>query len=129
MIVLPRWLLRCGFWIPLAIATYAAFAPEGLPTPFRISDIVLHAFAFTYLTATLWLVHYAGAAWWKSALWMFGYGVLIELVQSLEPTRTAELKDLAVDVGGIALGLGLYRVVVSRVVAPAATAAPSPRRS
>jgi VanZ family protein len=119
MTLLPRWLVVCGFWIPFGIASLAAFAPHGVPMPFRISDIVLHAFAFTYLTAALWLVHFAGQPWWKSAAWMFGYGVFIELVQSLEPSRSAELADLGVDVIGILLGMGLYLALLRRLAAPA----------
>ena len=50
---------------------------------------------------------------------MLAYGIAIELVQSFEPTRDAELKDVLVDVVGILLGLALYRWGVSRVFAPA----------
>jgi len=114
MNAMPRWLVLTGFWLPFAVATYAAFAPQGVPEPFRISDVVLHAFAFTYLTAALWYVHFGGEAWWKSAAWMFAYGVFIELVQSFEPTRDAEFKDIAVDIVGIALGLVLYRLLLAR---------------
>jgi VanZ family protein len=48
---------------------------------------------------------------------MLAYGIAIELIQSFEPTRDAELKDVLVDVVGIALGLALYRGVVSRLFA------------
>ena len=115
----PRWLILVGFWLPFVVATYAAFAPEGVPMPFRISDIVLHAGAFTYLTAALWLAHHPGDGGWKPAAWMFAYGITIELIQSFEPARTAEFKDLLVDAIGILLGLGLYRWVVPRLFAPA----------
>jgi VanZ family protein len=117
MIRPPRWLVLAGFWIPLLGASYAAFAPQGVPMPFQVSDIILHAAAFTYLTAALRLAHFSGGAWWKSAAWMLAYGVFIEVVQSFEPTRDAELKDIAVDMVGIALGLGLYRLVFERLVA------------
>jgi VanZ family protein len=118
MIRLPRWLVLVGFWLPLTVASFAAFLPQGLPMPFRVSDIVLHTFAFTYLTAALWFAHFRDAAWWKSAGWMLAYGVFIEVVQSFEPTRDAELKDIAVDVAGIALGLALYRFVLARLNVP-----------
>jgi VanZ family protein len=117
----PRWLILTGFWIPFAIASYAAFAPEGVPTPFqKISDIVLHAFTFTYLTATLWLAHFSGGRAWKSAAWMLAYGIFIELVQTQEPMRSAEFKDVGVDMIGILLGIGLYRGVLVRLAAPMA---------
>ena len=107
-----------GFWVPFAVATVAAFAPHGVPLPFRISDIVLHAFAFTYLTAALWLVHYAGRSAWTPVAWMFGYAVLIELVQSFEPQRSAEFKDIGVDMIGILLGIVMYRGLLKRFAAP-----------
>jgi VanZ family protein len=117
MTPLPRWLRLCGFWLPFAIATFAALAPEGVPLPVPVNDIELHAFAFTYLTAALWIAHYGGQPAWKSAAWMLGYGLLIEAVQSFEPARSAELKDVCMDVIGILLGLGLYRGLL-RVAAP-----------
>ena len=49
---------------------------------------------------------------------MLAYGITIELIQSFEPARTAEFKDLLVDAIGILLGLGLYRWVVTRLFAP-----------
>ena len=119
MIRPPRWLILSGFWVPLVFATYAAFAPEGVPMPFQVTDILLHAGAFTYLTASLWFAHHSADQGWKPAAWMLAYGIAIELVQSFEPTRSAELKDVLVDVVGILLGLGLYRWVVSRVFATA----------
>jgi VanZ family protein len=48
---------------------------------------------------------------------MLAYGIAIEVIQSFEPTRDAELKDVLVDACGIALGALLYRLVVSKLVA------------
>jgi len=112
----PPWLVVAGFWIPFAFATYAAFAPHGVPLPFQVSDIILHATAFTYLTAALWLAHYAGDRGWKPALWMMAYGIAIEAIQAFEPERSAEIKDLVVDAFGIALGVLLYRHLVLKLV-------------
>ncbi len=96
--------LHAGFWIPLAVCTYLALTPNPPDPISRVSDIVLHTAAFTYLTFSLILAH-PPANWFKPAIWMFGYGVVLELLQSLEPERTAEVKDLLVDAGGIILGL------------------------
>ncbi len=115
----PRWLVVIGFWIPFAVATYAAFAPEGVPMPFRISDVILHAAAFTYLTAALWFAHHNGERAWKPVFWMVAYGVAIEAIQSFEPTRSAEFKDLFVDAVGISFGVLVYRFVVARLFANA----------
>jgi VanZ family protein len=115
----PRWLIVVGFWIPFVFTTYAAFAPEGVPMPFQVSDIILHASAFTYLTAALWFAHLNGDRGWKPALWMMAYGITIEAIQSFEPTRSAELKDLLVDAVGISLGVAFYRYGVTRLFANA----------
>lgn len=96
--------LHLAFWVPLAACTYLALTPSPPSAVFRVSDIVLHAFAFTYLTFALGLamrVPRLGLV----GLAMLGYGLFIELAQSLEPARHAEVKDLLVDAAGIAAGL------------------------
>lgn len=109
---LTRLVQTVFFWIPLGLATVAALLPQGAPMPLPISDVLLHAFAFTYLTAALGLVHHLPSQHWRVALWMLSYGIALELVQSLIPERSAEVKDLVVDGLGISLGLGLWRVVL-----------------
>lgn len=101
-------LLRVGFWLPLAVCTYLAFTPSPPEAVFRISDVALHGFAFAYLTFTLGLAHRL-RRWWQTAAWMIAYGMFIEIVQSFEPERSAEVKDVVVDCVGIVLGLvGFY---------------------
>ena len=77
---------------------------------FRVSDVVQHALAFSYLTFALGLAHPLARPLTLAA-WMFGYGVFIELVQSFEPARSAELKDLLVDAAGIGVGLILLAML------------------
>jgi VanZ family protein len=105
------WLcLGLAFWVPLAICTYLALTPSPPDAVFRISDVILHAFAFCYLTFALGLAMRAPRLP-VVALWMLGYGMFIELAQSFEPARSAEIKDLLVDAVGIALGLGLLALL------------------
>lgn len=107
------WLLRAGFWLPLAICTWLALAPKPPELPvFKLGDVVLHAFAFTYLSFAF-LLAYQSRSMMQCAALMFGYGLLIELVQSFEVERSAELKDLAVDLAGILAGLLLAKFLVS----------------
>jgi VanZ family protein len=101
-----RALFLLGFWPPLLICTWLALTPSPPEAVFRLGDVVLHAFAFTYLTFTLGLAH-SGLAAWRVAVWMLAYGALIEVLQGLGPTRSPELKDLLVDAVGISVGLGL----------------------
>jgi VanZ family protein len=102
--------LLAGFWMPLAVCTYLALTPSPPQAAFRISDVVLHTFAFSYLTFALGMAHRATRGPVLVA-WMLGYGLLIEVLQSFEPARSAELKDLLVDLAGSLAGLGLLRLL------------------
>lgn len=114
-------LIRAGFWIPLLICTYLALIPEPPEHPvFRVSDLVLHAGAFIYLTLALVIGQQGrgntdGQIYLRSLLLMLAYGLFIELAQSLVPQRTAELKDLLVDLLGIGIGLVAARIAARRV--------------
>lgn len=104
-----RLCLMTGFWVPLALCTWLAFTPSPPEAVFRVSDLLLHAFAFAYLSFSLSLAHDLSAT--RVAFWMLGYGLLIEVLQSLIPDRTPELKDLLVDGAGIAVGLTAARLL------------------
>ncbi len=109
-----RVILLGGFWLPLLACTYLALAPSPPDPIFRFSDVLLHASAFIYLTFALMLA-YADKALWQTFAWMLAYGVFLELVQSVEPDRSAEFKDIFVDVGGIIVGIGLGRFAADTV--------------
>lgn len=109
-------LFHLAFWGPLLICTYLALVPDPPDNPvFRLSDVILHGAAFTYLTFALALVllsgrngsrPFSGTGLMAFAA-MLGYGLFLELVQSFIPERTAELKDVMVDMAGIVIGLSL----------------------
>jgi len=125
-------LFQLGFWVPLLICTYLALVPEPPDNPvFRLSDIILHAAAFTYLSLALVLAQFGGSLdrgrlYLRTFLFMLGYGVFLELAQSLVPERSPEIKDLLVDLGGIGAGLalaGLLAPTIHRLVQALAMAA------
>ncbi len=66
--------------------------------------MLLHGFAFSYLTFALGLAHYP-KRWARTVAWMFAYGAAIEIVQSFEPQRSAEWMDILVDLVGIGIGV------------------------
>jgi VanZ family protein len=101
--------LILGFWIPLAVVSWLAFTPSPPEAVSRVSDVILHAMAFTYLTFALGLAHDQRPL--RIAVLMLGYGVLIEVVQSLIPERSAELKDVLVDAAGIVVGIVALRLL------------------
>ena len=108
-------LLQAGFWVPLVICTYLALVPEPQQAEvFKVTDVILHGAAFTYLTFSLVVAHYgfpsgsptgSKRGYLRAFVAMFLYGLLLEALQSFVPERSAELKDLLVDVLGICAGL------------------------
>jgi len=105
-------LRKAAFWIPFVIATAFALSPKGIALPFSVTDVALHLFAFVYLSAALGVAYFdAGGARWIAA-WMLAYGVAIEVIQFFLPSRSAEVKDLLVDVVGIAIGVIVWRYVL-----------------
>lgn len=117
-----RILFHLAFWLPLGVCTWLALVPDLPDNPvFRLSDIVLHAGAFIYLTFALVLLLEAGARsagtelYLQVAGWMLVYGCALEAAQHFLPVRVAEFKDLLVDAIGIAAGLACARLLSRRV--------------
>jgi len=114
-------LFQSAFWIPLLVCTYLALVPEPPDNPvFRVSDVILHGAAFTYLSLALVLALFGTtmarqSIYVRTFVCMLGYGIFLELVQSLVPERSAEFKDLFVDVVGIVIGLMLAAVLAGPV--------------
>lgn len=67
-------------------------------------DKVAHGAAFALL-AVWFSGQYAPRSWWRIALGLCAFGILIELCQRMTTYRSAEWFDLYADVAGIAVGL------------------------
>jgi VanZ family protein len=69
-------------------------------------DKWLHGVTFVFLA--LWFSgQYERRAYWRIAIGLFFFGVLIELSQRMVAYRSAEWYDLAADVGGIIIGMAI----------------------
>ena len=108
---------RTAFWLPIAICTYLALMPGSYPEAIQFPDVVLHVFAFTYLTAALVLAHFdidrnpltrKFRILWVPATWMLFYSVALEVAQAFTPDRRAEILDLLWDTIGIGVGQVCY---------------------
>lgn len=99
-----------AFWAALAFTSFNAFAPPEMVTAPRVSDIVLHAVAFSVLTFLLQLAHLPRRPLLAASL-MLGYGLFIEAVQYGLGNREAELKDFVIDLLGIGLGVLGFRLL------------------
>jgi VanZ family protein len=72
--------------------------------PFRLSDKWQHG--ITFATLALWFCgQYARSSYWRIALGLLAFGILIELAQRAVSYRSAEMLDLAADIAGIVAGL------------------------
>ena len=93
----------------LCVITGLALAPVPPKQADLGWDKLNHLCAFSALAAVAFLGRVGGAV--RIAVGLLTYGVLIEVLQSFTPTRSAEWGDLLSDAAGIALGLVLARLV------------------
>lgn len=105
-----RRLWRLTLALLLAVISWLAFKP-AVP-----AQEWLHMDKLRHISAFLTLAVVASLGWAKQAqlaprvaFGLLAYGLLIELVQSQLPSRSASLADWAADALGIALGLVLAR--------------------
>ena len=101
-----RWRFA-GFALLVAVLA-AALAPQLSPHFPRFDlplfDKWLHA--LTFLILALWFSgQYPRSSYWRIAIGLTAFGVLIELCQGMVSYRMAEWKDLFADMFGTGLGL------------------------
>lgn len=73
-----------------------------------LTDIDKWLHGVTFLFLAIWFSgQYERRAYWRIAIGLFLFGVLIELCQRMVAYRSAEWYDLAADVGGIVAGLAI----------------------
>jgi VanZ family protein len=101
----------------LCVVTVLALAPGNPQFGPPGADKLNHLAAFSALALVASLAHAGAMA--PVAGGLLAYGGLIELLQSLTPTRTADWSDLAADGVGIVLGLAAM-LSLARLVRPAA---------
>jgi len=75
-----------------------------LVTWFMGVDKWLHAVTFVFLT--VWFSgQYKRSSYWRVAIGLIVFGILIEICQRMISYRSAEWLDLAADVGGVGVGM------------------------
>lgn len=123
-----RFLALAAFWVPLHICLAVAVTPDPTGSVATLSGHVVHGAAFAYLTLALLHAHFpwseAGrdepnprsrsasrpVAWLTVAatLWIFAFGVVIEVMQTFIAGRSGDLADLLSNAAGIVVGCALY---------------------
>ena len=103
-----RW-WRGVLLVLLCVTTLLALAPAP-PEEADLGWDKLNHFAAFLALAVVAALGYARATL-AVGTGLLGYGVLIELLQALTPTRTSEVADVLADGVGIALGLALMALL------------------
>lgn len=101
-------LVFCGI-LALSLSPSPAISNAGF------NDKVNHLLAFSTLTLALGLQR-RKLGNWPLALLLGSYGILIEVLQSFTPNRSAEWADLIADGAGIMIGLIALRVIQKRLL-------------
>ena len=106
----PWW--RTASCLLLVLVLAAAVMPAVWLWPDRgrilswFGEIDKWAHAIMFAVLTIWFAgQYRPASYWRIALGLLTYGVLIELCQRMVSYRSAEWLDVAADVAGILVGL------------------------
>lgn len=102
----------------LALITALSLLPiRGPDLDLPNSDKLNHALAYSVLM--LYFGQLVGGGWRRRlavAAGLLAYGIVIELLQSQLPPRTAELADLAANIGGMAIGALLLPTALGRLL-------------
>ena len=106
---------QLGSVILLLLTLIAALMPaavwfwsEGLPVVEWLKHVDKWAHGLTFVVLTLWFCgQYPQSSYWRVAVGLVAFGVLIELLQGLVSYRLAEWYDLGADAVGLVVGIGL----------------------
>lgn len=104
--------MKIVFWFCLAAATIEAILPQPLPKFIHLSDKLLHIFGMMILVMLADITFKVKTL--KIAAWIFGYGVLIEVIQYFNKYRTFSLLDICADAAGIVIYL-LIKLLLERL--------------
>ena len=100
--------VKAAFWIPLAICTAVACTPSPAGVLAGLSGVAAHTVAFVYLALALSFAHFRRGPLLGVALWLFAFGVVLEVAQLFVSGRSGEFADLAIDAAGIGFGCVVY---------------------
>lgn len=104
---------QLGSVILLLLTLIAALMPaavwfwnDDLPVVAWLKHVDKWAHGLTFVVLTVWFCgQYARSSYWRIAIGLLAFGVLIELLQGLVSYRLAEWYDLGADAIGIAVGI------------------------
>jgi VanZ family protein len=102
----PLWAV--GGWVGVACALLLSLLPGGPPSPIHVWDKLQHCAGY-FIMATWFTGIYPRERYGAIALRIVMFGILIEGLQSLTATRTAEIGDVLANATGVGLAVLLAR--------------------
>lgn len=110
-----RLLICAGYWGLLTVLQLVPAPAQaiGLPrgTTFPGIDFGVHFTAFTLLTLLVLGVRWPKRLGWPVLAVLLLYGLTVESLQGLVPSRTVELRDYVENMLGVAVGAGFYWLI------------------
>ncbi|WP_190324459.1 VanZ family protein [Pseudomonas profundi] len=92
------------FYATVALGLYLGMRPTPPPVAFSGMAVLYHAGGLFTCTILSYLGH-PRWHWWVRLVLMSAVGLAVEMVQSLYPTRSADIYDLYANSIGVAVGL------------------------
>jgi VanZ family protein len=82
------------------------FWPDRVRLGASLEDLDKWAHALAFALLAVWFAgQYRRAAYWRIAMGLVGFGVLIEICQRAVGYRSAEWLDIGADIAGVVIGL------------------------
>lgn len=98
------WLAVGYALVVLVIVLSLVSAPDNLELSFPYEDKVFHAFAYFTLMTWFSQIYHDRYRRNLAAIMFILLGVILEFLQSFEPSRTAEFADMVANTTGVVLG-------------------------
>jgi len=116
------------FYTLLGSITYLSLTPDPGDAFEVVSDKLLHIVGWMGLCLSLWLAWRRLRYFWLLAIALFGYSILIDVLQQFTG-RQYSLADIVANAGGVALGYGIAWLLnpvlqrhLSQLIAPSQSA-------
>lgn len=107
-------MLRWTLWFLFLFVLFMSLKPWSIDTGIEVNDKLGHALAYFALTFNCSLV-FGSAKHLRIVLYLFLFGILIELLQGWIPGRERSGYDLLANLTGIMLGMGFLSIFGKRI--------------
>ena len=100
------------FWIFFCFCTWLSLSPAPPDVLLSYSDKLLHAVGYCALFLSARLAYPAPPFLARTLIGLFGYSILIEILQHFIPHRGFSWFDILANAGGLLLGLAITSILL-----------------